>query len=155
VHPANTPTPDPAPVGGPSRAARLFYRVLAVVFVLLAVAMAVRGNPWYHPVGAMATAGIMALGSTPPMWRRSVSRTGPQEVLCRYAPWYQSYAWMSLVLVPLLAITMNTDRVILAKVFADSMSSDRGVLIRRATRMHAAVSSARTSPQTMLMGIAG
>jgi hypothetical protein len=70
--------------------------------LLLAGINVLIGSPWYLPVIVAVTAGIILVGQRR-IFRAAVSRSG-DEIVCRYIPWYEGNAYLTLVLLPLMGV---------------------------------------------------
>ena len=81
--PARAPEPR-CPARGSGSSPTSWYLVPAVL--LLAGATTAKGQPWYLIAGLALAAGIVAVGSSRPLWRLGVYRTGQREIVCRYRP---------------------------------------------------------------------
>lgn len=82
----------------------LRYTFAGALFVLTGVTMLV-GAPWYVTLGIAVTGCIILLGTQRRTVHPGVSRT-TDAVICRYLPWYESNAYFTNVLLPLLGIAV-------------------------------------------------
>ncbi|OBH30852.1 hypothetical protein A5692_18320 [Mycobacterium sp. E342] len=82
------------------------WRVLRYCFggslCLVAGVNVLVGSPWYLCLGVGVTGGIILVGQRR-IFRAAVSRSG-DAIACRYIPWYEGNAYITLVLVPLLGV---------------------------------------------------
>lgn len=84
----------------------LFPRIVGIGMLVLAGVDALIGSDWYVSLGLAACGVLVLLWLGRPVFRSAVYRSGAQEVVCRYVPWYQANAIATSVALPLIGIAM-------------------------------------------------
>ena len=94
---------NPAPTT-PKRRRPVFAYIVGIGTLLMGLFGAVRGMQWSLSL-ALAAIGIMVLiGLGKRLYRAAVYRTGAQEIICRFIPWYQAAHLAGCVLFPIIGI---------------------------------------------------
>ncbi|ORA76115.1 hypothetical protein BST28_21235 [Mycolicibacter kumamotonensis] len=73
--------------------------------LLLALADAQVGFPWYGTLGIVCAALLILVGQRR-ILRPGVHRTA-DEVICRYVPWFEGNAYMAIAIIPLMGVAMT------------------------------------------------
>lgn len=81
-----------------------FRLFLAASLVIVAALGVLTGTRWQLTVTVMVALALALLGGGRRVFKAAVYRTG-DEVICRYAPWYESYTYGAGLLFPLLGVT--------------------------------------------------
>lgn len=83
-------TPDKPAAVPVKRRTPVFTYLVAIAMLILGVFGAVRGMPLSLSFLLIAIALTMFVGLGRPLYRAAVYRRSPDEILCRFIPWYQS-----------------------------------------------------------------
>lgn len=90
--------------GAKGRWGRVLRYIFAALLCLFTVAAMRVGLPWYGSLGALCVALLIAVGQRR-IFRPGVSRA-TSEIVCRYVPWYEGNAYMSVAVIPLMGVAL-------------------------------------------------